>query len=114
MAMEIQEKLLKFKYHIILALVLSIVLISVIVLAPSFLTILAYFWPLFLSTALFLVTVLFFGKTSAPASADSSPSAEGLLDYVAGHHGHHPAVELVQPHHPHHEASVETVKSESE
>lgn len=110
--MEIQEKLLKFKYHIIFALVLSIVLISVIILAPSFLTILAYFWPLFLSTAVFLVTVLFFGRTSVPASADSSPSGEGLLDYVAGHH---PAVELVQPHHPHREASsVETVKSESE
>ncbi|KAI9187281.1 hypothetical protein LWI28_026332 [Acer negundo] len=44
----------------------------------------AYFWPLFLSTALFLVAVVFFGKTSPPAAAAGDKAGEGLLDYVAG------------------------------
>ncbi|XP_021288611.1 uncharacterized protein LOC110419819 [Herrania umbratica] len=84
--MEIPQKLLKFKYPIIFSLTLSLTLSSLVILAPSFLTILTYFWPLFLSTALFLVAVVFFGKTSAHTGSDS-PAAkpgEGLLDYVAG------------------------------
>ncbi|XVF33872.1 hypothetical protein REPUB_Repub18cG0009000 [Reevesia pubescens] len=84
--MEISEKLLKFKYPIILALTLSLIL-SCIIFIPSFLTILTYFWPLFLSTALFLVAVIFFGKTSAHPGGSESPAVkagEGLLDYVAG------------------------------
>ncbi|KAJ4725275.1 Transmembrane protein [Melia azedarach] len=101
--MEIQEKLLKFKFHIIFALIFFAVLTSLIILAPRFLTILAYFWPLFLSTALFLVAVVFFGKTSVPVS-DSSSSGEGLLDYVAGNHLHH--------HHQPAEVAVESSKSE--
>ncbi|XWS51750.1 hypothetical protein CRYUN_Cryun11dG0010100 [Craigia yunnanensis] len=85
--MEIPEKLLKFKYPLLLTLTLSLTLSSLIIFAPSFLTILTYFWPLFLSTALFLVAVIFFGKTSAyPGGSDSQAdkTGEGLLDYVAG------------------------------
>ncbi|XVE50836.1 hypothetical protein DITRI_Ditri01bG0195800 [Diplodiscus trichospermus] len=84
--MEIPEKLLKFKYPIILTLTLSLTLSSLIIFAPSFFTILTYFWPLFLSTALFLVAVIFFGKTSAHPGSDSpaAKAGEGLLDYVAG------------------------------
>ncbi|XWS09681.1 hypothetical protein CRYUN_Cryun39dG0009800 [Craigia yunnanensis] len=84
--MEIPEKLLKFKYPIILTLALSLTLSSLIIFAPSFLTILSYFWPLFLSTALFLVAVIFFAKTSAHPGGSDSPAdkaGEGLLDYVA-------------------------------
>ncbi|XWS11351.1 hypothetical protein CRYUN_Cryun38cG0076500 [Craigia yunnanensis] len=83
--MEIQQKLLKFKYPIVLTVTVSLIS-SLIIFAPSFLTILTYFWPLFLSTALFLVAVIFFGKTSAHPSSDSpaDKAGEGLLDYVAG------------------------------
>ncbi|OMP04257.1 hypothetical protein COLO4_09818 [Corchorus olitorius] len=84
--MEISEKILKFKYPIIVTLIFSLTLSSLIIFAPSFLTILTYFWPLFLSTALFLVAVVFFGKTSAHPGSDSSAdkAGEGLLHYVAG------------------------------
>ena len=83
--MEIKEKLLNYKYHIFFTLVFSLILVSIIVVAPSFLTILAYFCPLLLSTALFLGAVIFFGKTSLPGPDSSGDKAgEGLLDYVAG------------------------------
>ncbi|GMJ11560.1 PSI-INTERACTING ROOT-CELL ENRICHED 1 [Hibiscus trionum] len=86
--MEIPQKLVKFKYPIILTLALSLTLSSLIIFAPSFLTILTYFWPLFLSTALFLVAVFFFAKTSPHSGGSESPAdkpGEGLLHYVAGH-----------------------------
>ncbi|KAJ9153927.1 hypothetical protein P3X46_027314 [Hevea brasiliensis] len=83
--MEIQEKIIQYKYHIFFSLIISLALVTLIFLAPSFVTILAYFWPLFLSTALFLVAVVFFGKTSLPGTESSGDKAgEGLLDYVAG------------------------------
>ncbi|ESR41347.1 hypothetical protein CICLE_v10026948mg [Citrus x clementina] len=60
--MEIQEKSLEFKFVLIF--------ISCTYLShqssTSFLTILAYLWPLFLSTTLFLVTIIVFSKTSVP------------------------------------------------
>ncbi|KAF3955203.1 hypothetical protein ACB098_06G018000 [Castanea mollissima] len=96
--MEIPAKLLQYKFQFLFALILSVTLISLFFLAPRFLTILAYFWPLFLSTALFLFAVLVFGKTSPPATDNPGGKAgEGLLDYVAG-----------QPEHP----LVESFKSE--
>lgn len=87
--MEIPQKLLKFKFHILFALTLCVVVSSLIVVAPRFVTILAYFWPLFLSTALFLVAVVVFGKTSLPATeAHGDKAGEGLLDFVAGQPEH--------------------------
>ncbi|XP_062078834.1 probable pectinesterase 15 [Humulus lupulus] len=90
--MEIQEKLMRFKFHILITLVLCFVITTLILVAPKFLTILAYFWPLLLSTALFLIAVLVFAKTSLPPAA-ADKTGEGLLDYVAGqpdlHHHHH-------------------------
>jgi hypothetical protein len=88
--MEIPEKLLRYRFHILFVLTLFIILL-VVVFVPSFLTILAYFWPLFLSTALFLFAVIVFGRTSVPstdASGDSSKTGEGLLHYVAGQSDH--------------------------
>ncbi|KAJ6754074.1 hypothetical protein OIU79_026831 [Salix purpurea] len=83
--MAIKEKLLNYKYHIFFTLIFSVILVSIILVAPSFLTILAYFCPLLLSTALFLGAVIFFGKTSLPGPDSSGDKAgEGLLDYVAG------------------------------
>ncbi|KAJ8754888.1 hypothetical protein K2173_015400 [Erythroxylum novogranatense] len=84
--MEIQENLVKYKYHIIFTLITSLILASLLFLAPSFFTILAYFWPLLLSTALFLAAVVIFGNTTS-TSGDKA-AGEGLLDYVAGQPEH--------------------------
>ncbi|KAJ7963631.1 putative Transmembrane protein [Quillaja saponaria] len=85
--MEIPEKLHKFIYRFLLLVLFSLTIFSLILLTPRFLTILAYFWPLFLSTALFLAVVLVFVKTSSVPATDASvvdKPGEGLLDYVAG------------------------------
>ncbi|CAN8270131.1 unnamed protein product [Cochlearia groenlandica] len=87
--MEFREKLLKFKFHIVFAFFFSLLAVSY---SPGFLTVLSYFWPLFLSTALFLAAVYFFDRTSdLPASCtipgDGSGfkmAAEGILEYVVG------------------------------
>ncbi|KAF5727912.1 hypothetical protein HS088_TW21G00051 [Tripterygium wilfordii] len=88
--MEIQEKLLKYKFHFLFALILTLSVSALIYFAPNFLTILAYFWPLFLSTALFLGAVIFLGKTNSLPATDFSgdKAGEGLLDYVAGQPEH--------------------------
>lgn len=83
--MEIQEKLLKFKFPILMGTTFCVFICSVIYLAPSFLDILKYFWPLLVSTALFLVAVVVFGRISPPPPESSGEKAgEGILDYVAG------------------------------
>ncbi|KAI9114427.1 hypothetical protein K1719_014655 [Acacia pycnantha] len=49
----------------------------------------AFFWPLFLSTALFLALVLIFGRTSSSAAGNNSSNNtadEVFLNYVADHH----------------------------
>ncbi|KAI3934855.1 hypothetical protein MKW92_020950 [Papaver armeniacum] len=92
--MEIPEKLMKLKYYIIFSSLISLLFLSLVLLAPRFLTIVSYFWPLFVSTALFLFTVVFFVKvsplsTSSETDDDQSllscaeKAGEGLLDYVA-------------------------------
>ncbi|KAL0443285.1 UNVERIFIED_CONTAM: hypothetical protein Slati_2051200 [Sesamum latifolium] len=57
--MEIPEKLLKFKFHILFGVALSLFIFFLCYLAPSFLDVLKYFWPLLLSTALFSSPSLF-------------------------------------------------------
>ncbi|KAJ1410790.1 putative transmembrane protein [Sesbania bispinosa] len=56
--------------------------------APRLKTLFAYFWPLFLSTALVLALVFLFAKTSPLPATDASlhKAGQSLLDYVAGHH----------------------------
>ncbi|KAK7302329.1 hypothetical protein RJT34_13216 [Clitoria ternatea] len=94
--MEIQQHLVKFRYPIIGSLLLCFATFSLLYLAPSFVNILFYFWPLLLSTALFLALVLLFAKTSASSLSDDAASiskpAEELLHYVAGHH-HEPPLD---------------------
>ncbi|KAF8031708.1 hypothetical protein BT93_D0814 [Corymbia citriodora subsp. variegata] len=80
--MEIPEKLLRYRFHLLASLLLALSASALVYAAPRFVTVLAYFWPLLLSTALFLVAVVVFAKTSPPASADAS--GEHILDYVAG------------------------------
>uniref|UniRef100_A0A7N0U2A4 Uncharacterized protein n=1 Tax=Kalanchoe fedtschenkoi TaxID=63787 RepID=A0A7N0U2A4_KALFE len=77
----ILQKLLDFKYQIAALVIVSVAIGSLFVLAPRFITILRYFWPLLFSTLLFLVAVAVFGRISPPPPA---VSGEGLMDYVAG------------------------------
>ncbi|CAF2155413.1 unnamed protein product [Brassica napus] len=90
--MEFREKLLQFKFHIVFAFLFSLLIAALVTFSPGFLTVLSYFWPLFLSTALFLAAVFFFARTSdlptsSTISSDGSGvklAAEGILDYVVG------------------------------
>ncbi|KAF6153750.1 hypothetical protein GIB67_000983 [Kingdonia uniflora] len=82
--MEISEELVKYKFYIIFAAIVSFLLFSGFVIAPRFMTILAYFWPLFISTFLFFFFIIFFGRfCPLEKEASSENTGEGLLDYVA-------------------------------
>ncbi|KAL3851137.1 hypothetical protein ACJIZ3_013019 [Penstemon smallii] len=82
--MEFSRKLLKFKFHILFVLTFSLFLSFICYIAPRFLDILMFFWPLFVSTAMFLVAVLVFDRISPVAEALGEKTGQGLLDYVAG------------------------------
>ncbi|XP_042477892.1 uncharacterized protein LOC122059263 [Macadamia integrifolia] len=83
--MAIPEKLLKFKYHFIAGAVVSLVFLLLVLLAPRFVDVIVYFWPLFLSTAMFLTAAVVFGWLSPIEHEVSGEKAgEGILDYVAG------------------------------
>lgn len=99
--MEIPERIMKFKFYIISASLISLLFLSLLLLAPRFVTILSYFWPLFVSTALFLFAVVFFARVSPLNSETSTLSCEkageGLLDYVvAGQPENTPLIEQIQ------------------
>ncbi|KAI8524942.1 hypothetical protein RHMOL_Rhmol13G0188800 [Rhododendron molle] len=83
--MDIPEKLLQYKYHIVMTFVFLLIAGGFILIAPRLFIVLSYFWPLFLSTAVFLAAVTMFGQTSV-WSAESYGDKEGeeLLDYVTG------------------------------
>ncbi|KAL8150694.1 hypothetical protein V2J09_020502 [Rumex salicifolius] len=84
--MEISERILQFKYHIAGAGAAFTAVFALIKVAPRLLDVLAYFWPLLVSTALFLAVVVVFGRISPPPLDEISgvKTGEGLLDYVAG------------------------------
>ncbi|KAK7276960.1 hypothetical protein RIF29_18109 [Crotalaria pallida] len=93
--MEIVEKLVKLRYHFLAALLFCVTLYSLILLAPRFITLFTYFWPLFLSTTIVLSLVFIFAKTSSSSSSESSSSLQDtdssslhktLLDYVSAGH----------------------------
>ncbi|KAG5242408.1 Microtubule-associated protein [Salix suchowensis] len=83
--MVIPERLLQYRYHFAVAITASAVLSLFLYAAPRLITILAYFWPLFASTAVFLILIVVFGGTVSHLAADSQgeKEGEGLLDYVA-------------------------------
>ncbi|KAH7859840.1 hypothetical protein Vadar_006096 [Vaccinium darrowii] len=82
--MEISTSLVKFKFHILFAAAFSLLVFSLICVAPRFLDVLAYFWPLLVSTALFLLAVVLIARTSPPATeAPAEKTAEGILEFVA-------------------------------
>jgi len=83
--MDLSQKLLKYRYQITIAILIPLVFSLLIYGAPHFLTILAYFWPLFASTTVFLVAIIAFGGVSKFSTETHGEKAgEGLLDYVAG------------------------------
>ncbi|CAL5411794.1 unnamed protein product [Camellia sinensis] len=83
--MAIPEKLLQYKYHFTITIFLSLILAFFIIVAPRFITILSYFWPLLLSTTVFLVAMVVFGQISSTFTESYDDKAgEGLLDYVTG------------------------------
>ncbi|KAL4320954.1 hypothetical protein HN51_065123 [Arachis hypogaea] len=90
--MDVSERLLRYRYHISTVIAISVLLSLMLYAAPRFVTILAYFWPLFASTTVFLVAIIAFGGVSKFSTDELShhhdlhgeKAGEGLLDYVAG------------------------------
>ncbi|KAG8365340.1 hypothetical protein BUALT_Bualt18G0094500 [Buddleja alternifolia] len=84
--MEIYATLLQYRYFFAAALSVSLGLVFFLAVIPKFTSILLYFWPLFLSTALVLATIVIIGQMS-PIPSDFSGDREGeaFLDYIAGH-----------------------------
>ncbi|KAJ6992018.1 hypothetical protein NC653_015388 [Populus alba x Populus x berolinensis] len=82
--MDIPERLLQYRHHFAIAITASAVLSLLLYAAPRLITILAYFWPLLASTAVFLMLILVFGGTFTHMATDShgEKAGEGLLDYV--------------------------------
>ncbi|KAB1221692.1 hypothetical protein CJ030_MR2G006271 [Morella rubra] len=87
--MDIREKLLPYRYHITVGVVGSVVLSLLLYAAPRIVTILAYFWPLFVSTAaLVVVGIAFSGLSHYAAEIQGEKAGEGILDYVRGRPEH--------------------------
>ncbi|KAE9456577.1 hypothetical protein C3L33_11523, partial [Rhododendron williamsianum] len=81
--MEIPKRLSKLKFHFLFGVALSLLIFSRVYLSPKFVDVVAFFGPLFLSTALFLLAVLVFGRTLPPsAEPPGEKAAEVILDLV--------------------------------
>ena len=82
---QVPAKLSLYKYHLIIPIAASLILTFFFIASPRFMTILSYFWPLFLSTTVLLVAMLVIGRTF-PSAAEfyGEEEGEGLLDFVAG------------------------------
>ena len=80
-AMEILEKLLKFKVPILMGTTFCLFISFLLYLAPGFPDILKYFWPFLVSRALLLVAVVVLGWISPPPlEAAGEKAGEGILD----------------------------------
>lgn len=83
--MDIQTKVLQHKDQITVVAAVSVVLSLFVYAAPRFLSILAFFWPLFASTAVLLVAMVAFGGGfQVGTEVHGVRAGEGILDYVAG------------------------------
>ncbi|KAL2339273.1 hypothetical protein Fmac_013719 [Flemingia macrophylla] len=85
--MDLQKMVVQYRYHITIAIAFSLSFSLLLYAAPRFMSILAYFWPLFASTTVFLVAILAFGgvsKFSAEGHEHGEKAGEELLDYVTG------------------------------
>ncbi|KAJ6756784.1 TRANSMEMBRANE PROTEIN [Salix purpurea] len=59
--MDIPERVLQYRFHLAAAIAASLVLSLLLYASPGLITIVAYFWPLFASTAVFLMLIIVFG-----------------------------------------------------
>ena len=84
--MDIQQKLIQYRYHFTIAILASLIIAFLSYVAPRLPTILTYFWPLFASTTVFLVAIIAFGGMATEAHGEKV--GEGLLDYVAARPQH--------------------------
>ncbi|WVY91709.1 hypothetical protein V8G54_037223 [Vigna mungo] len=83
--MDISEKLKQCRHHITIRIVVLLSFSLVLYVVPHFLTILAYFWPLFASTTFFMVAIIAFRGISKLSTEDHGEKVgEGILDYVVG------------------------------
>ncbi|CAG7897739.1 unnamed protein product [Brassica rapa] len=79
--MEIQARLKEYKLHFMVAIIMSVLVSALVYAAPRILDILAYFWPLFASTAAFLAVAITFGGFQ---QLSEETTGEGIMEYVAG------------------------------
>ncbi|KAL5836469.1 hypothetical protein ACOSQ4_015966 [Xanthoceras sorbifolium] len=88
--MDISPKLImQYRYHFSVAIIGLLIIGLLSYAAPRMLTLLAYFWPLFASTAVFLLLIIIFGGVSQMGiEAHGEKTGEGLLDYVAARPEH--------------------------
>ncbi|KAM6601878.1 hypothetical protein CsatA_021487 [Cannabis sativa] len=84
--MDIPAQLVQYKYHLAIAISVSVVISLVLYAAPRLTTIMAYFGPLFASTTLFVVAIIAFTGVSklAVEAHRGDKAGEDIVDYVAG------------------------------
>lgn len=84
--MDIPTQIVKYRYHLGIAVIVSVIFsVGVLYVAPRLMTVLSYFWPLFASTAVFIVLTIAFSRLSKLSSESHGEKAgEGIVDYVAG------------------------------
>lgn len=72
---------MEYRFHFMVAVIVTMVMASLVYAAPRIVDILAYFWPLFASTAAFLAIAVTFGGFQ---QLSEEGTGERLMDYVAG------------------------------
>lgn len=72
---------MEYKLHFMVAIIVSLLVVSLVYAAPRILDIVAYFWPLFASTSAFLAIAITFGGVQ---QLSDEATGEGIMDYVAG------------------------------
>lgn len=88
--MDISEKLLQYRYHITIAVALSLCFSLLLYANPRILTILVYFWPLFASTTVFVLIIIAFGGVSELSTqVHGEEAGQVILDYIAARRPEH-------------------------
>ncbi|KAJ7967828.1 Transmembrane protein [Quillaja saponaria] len=82
--MDIPKKFLQYRYQLTIAVAVPLFFSLLLYSAPRIVTILAYFWPLFASTTVFLIAIIVFGGVAQLSTETHGEKAgKRLLDYVA-------------------------------
>ncbi|XP_031492663.1 uncharacterized protein LOC116259148 [Nymphaea colorata] len=71
----LKENLTRFRYHALFVVFLIVSVVGLVRVAPSFMTVLNFFSPLLVSTALFLVAVVFINRSYSPPAAESGDTS---------------------------------------